>query len=626
MLLKSLVAIALALSLLASDSATPVLAQSEGGRAPSREPDLTYETPLADPIEPVNRSIGFINHGFMMGIINPTSWVYRLILPKPVRKCVNNAGENLAYPVRLVNNLLQGQFTGAGVETERFAVNTTVGVAGLFDPASHWEIGSYETDTGKTFGKWGWNSHLYLMLPFLGPSSERDAVGKVGDTLLNPATYLFPASFVFTYNRLSDEVLDYKIFTASEYDPYALSRDLWFYSRLDAEGAAGPAEAEDYSAIQTLDVVRLKNKKYKFPTWRKDKKVFISSTGEKLPYSLWLQRNPAPVVFILPGLAGHRLESSAMVLAESAYNEGFSAVTISSAFNWEFMQSASTSPVPGYAPRDVSDINEALAAVSRDLHERYPGRFTGSALMGVSMGAFHTLLLAASEGKAKGDSGLQFDRYIAINPPVDLMYGMQRLDAFFNAPLAWPPDEREARMKEALRKGVQLARDDHKPRTEPIFSSSEAQFLIGLRYRLSLRDIIHSSQRRNNMGVIRASLGTFNRGEAYDEIAQYSFLRYFESFVVPSIQTRKRGGVDREQVRRAGDLKSFQDGLGSNPKIRVFTNENDFLLSAEDRTWLKETFADGRSDISPKGGHLGNLYQPETQARIMKWVREMLAH
>ncbi|MCA9450220.1 MAG: VacJ family lipoprotein, partial [Candidatus Omnitrophica bacterium] len=90
--------------------------------------EVPFPSPLSDPIEPFNRTMGYVNHGFMMGIINPTAYVYRFVIPRPVRKCVNNAGENLAYPVRLVNNLLQAQGTGAWEETKRFGVNTTVGV------------------------------------------------------------------------------------------------------------------------------------------------------------------------------------------------------------------------------------------------------------------------------------------------------------------------------------------------------------------------------------------------------------------------------------------------------------------------------------------------------------------
>src|SRR5471030_444223 len=93
---------------------------------------------VPDPIEPFNRVMWGFNKAVMTGVIKPTSRVYRFVVVKPVRTSIGNFGHNLTYPGRLINNLLQGKWLGARDETWRFVCNTTVGILGLFDPATKW--------------------------------------------------------------------------------------------------------------------------------------------------------------------------------------------------------------------------------------------------------------------------------------------------------------------------------------------------------------------------------------------------------------------------------------------------------------------------------------------------------
>jgi phospholipid-binding lipoprotein MlaA len=147
---------------------------------------------VPDPIEPVNRVVYAFNKGLMTGAVKPTAKVYRFIVRKPVRTGIGNFGKNITYPGRLINNLLQGKWAGARDETYRFGCNTTVGVAGVFDVASKWNIPKADADFGQTFGQWGWKPACYLMLPIYGPSNERDTVGLAADTAANPLTYIAP--------------------------------------------------------------------------------------------------------------------------------------------------------------------------------------------------------------------------------------------------------------------------------------------------------------------------------------------------------------------------------------------------------------------------------------------------
>jgi phospholipid-binding lipoprotein MlaA len=113
----------------------------------------------------VNRVIWGFNQELMSRVVKPTSRVYRLAVPQPARAGIGNFGTNLTYPVRLINNLLQGKWNGARDESYRFALNTTAGLGGFFDVATKWNIPKADADFGQTFGQWGWKPHCFLMLP-----------------------------------------------------------------------------------------------------------------------------------------------------------------------------------------------------------------------------------------------------------------------------------------------------------------------------------------------------------------------------------------------------------------------------------------------------------------------------
>lgn len=195
---------------------------------------MPYFDVIPDPIEGVNRCSWAINTGLFRGILYPASCGYTYVLPKQVRTKIGNAGHNLTYPVRLVNCSLQGKWSGAWEETKRFGVNSTVGVAGFFDPASKWEIGRADEDFGQTFGYYGAGPGFYLMLPLLGPSNGRDLVGRVLDYPLDLAFWIGQAnpdalwpSFIrptASFNDLSGQAPTLKRQLDSQNDPYSTLR------------------------------------------------------------------------------------------------------------------------------------------------------------------------------------------------------------------------------------------------------------------------------------------------------------------------------------------------------------------------------------------------------------------
>ena len=126
------------------------------------------------------------NHALDSTILEPVAKGYRAI-PSPIRKGTGNALDNLRSLLTFSNNILQGNFRAAGNTAGRFAINTTVGIFGIFDPAT--KLGLKEKDKedfGQTMGVWGTNTGCYFVLPILGPTTTRDAIGLVGNIFLDP--------------------------------------------------------------------------------------------------------------------------------------------------------------------------------------------------------------------------------------------------------------------------------------------------------------------------------------------------------------------------------------------------------------------------------------------------------
>ena len=145
-------------------------------------------TVVRDPLESVNRLTFKFNDFIYLNVVKHIAKGYQKVTPDPVERGASNFFKNLGYPVRLVGNLLQGRMKGAWLETERFAVNTTLGVVGVFPAANRFErLQPLESeDMGQAFGAWGIGEGPYLVLPLLGPSNVRDLVGFVGDRAVNP--------------------------------------------------------------------------------------------------------------------------------------------------------------------------------------------------------------------------------------------------------------------------------------------------------------------------------------------------------------------------------------------------------------------------------------------------------
>lgn len=205
-----------------------------------------------DPIEGFNRAMYAFNDGLDKAVIKPVAKGYDAVLPNPVRTGVTNFFGNIADLFIGVNNLLQGKVSDGGGDLGRVAVNTTVGVLGVFDVASRMGLEKHEEDFGQTFGRWGMGSGAYVVLPLLGPRTVRDTGGLVLDVATDPVGYIdhVPTRNTLLTLRVINDRADLlpaeKVIEEAALDKYSYTRDAYLQRRrsLVYDGNP-PREAED---------------------------------------------------------------------------------------------------------------------------------------------------------------------------------------------------------------------------------------------------------------------------------------------------------------------------------------------------------------------------------------------
>ena len=189
-----------------------------------------------DPWEPFNRRMHRFNNAVDRTVARPLATAYMKVVPRPVRLGVSNFFNNLGQPVSAVNALLQGKPVQAGHALGRFVVNATLGIGGIFDPATDANIPFRSEDFGQTLGVWGWRNSRYLELPLFGPRTVRDAFGLVGDAPLSPTRQLNDDQTRWMLQGLQLVDLRTQLFVVDRMregaaDDYALVRDAWMQRR-----------------------------------------------------------------------------------------------------------------------------------------------------------------------------------------------------------------------------------------------------------------------------------------------------------------------------------------------------------------------------------------------------------
>ncbi|MGD0844906.1 MAG: VacJ family lipoprotein [Geobacteraceae bacterium] len=219
-----------------SEAGVPPKAEAAPEEAEAVEAE--EEATIADPIEPWNRAMFQFNDKLYFWALKPVARGYNAVVPEPARISVRSFFRNVAMPVRFVNSLFQGKFKAAGTELARFGINTTIGLVGFFDVAkSRFDLEAHNEDLGQTLGHYGMGGLMYIVWPFIGPSTVRDTIGYAGDSFLDPVSYIDPfeaAIGVNAYgqiNKTSLELGTYEDMVESALEPYIAVRDAYIQYR-----------------------------------------------------------------------------------------------------------------------------------------------------------------------------------------------------------------------------------------------------------------------------------------------------------------------------------------------------------------------------------------------------------
>lgn len=211
-----------------------------------------------DPWESWNRGVYKFNTVADKAIARPVARAYVKVVPRPIRTGVSNFFSNVDTPTVMINDALQGKFKAAGNDLGRFVLNTTVGIGGLFDPATSAGLDRNEEDFGLTLGHWGVHPGPFLELPILGPSDMRDGPTKVVDAYTKPTQYI--SNLYVRYGLDLPYLIDLRASLLpldetlnNTFDPYAFIRDAYLARRayLVSDGKATDDQLVDPGADES---------------------------------------------------------------------------------------------------------------------------------------------------------------------------------------------------------------------------------------------------------------------------------------------------------------------------------------------------------------------------------------
>lgn len=353
----------------------------------------------------------------------------------------------------------------------------------------------------------------------------------------------------------------------------------------------------------------------------KGKVKFMQKNGdeeEKVDsrYSVWMQKQPADLVFIVPGLGDHYRNSQAALLAEAIYNAGYSVAIISNPFCWEFTQSALTSMAPGYTRADAKDLYHHIARVLDDINEEHPGKVKDITVVGYSLGALQAAFLTRNDVI---EHRLNIKRYVLLSPPVNLIYGLTTLDNYYSIWKNWDAVTltNNRNMAVGFYKGYSygaLKTDSYLPVTE-----EQASFVIGFTFRMSLGDVMKKIIERHPMEIF-GEVSSWKQQEFEKQLERYGFQRYVDTFLKEAHPTIFATSEPFKHVNGICSLPAMANELRQNQNIVCLHTADDFLLNDYDRNWLKRQMGD-RLVMLDHGSHLGYFCMPQALDIIIKLVK-----
>lgn len=655
-------------------------------------PDYAYEFLGQDKHENFNRKMFNFNLGLNKYAIKPIHTLWATIIPQYGMDRIFGISNNIEYPIRLVSSLVQRDFKNAGRETARFFINTTIGLAGMFDPTKHLLKFTRSRDNmDKALARCNIKSGMYFVAPVINFTTIRGLFGRLLDMALNPSTYigtpiLAIIKAAIMINRTTYLQAIVQLIEINFDDPYYIAKlafgiDSFIkknnYDRVEITNELFVKEADvviedetvyrenqtntivsakiakdstnsektvkkqknDYEEISIKPDIYLKDYApqapvvdsmrtflFEFPEVRKSiwnelspwnrsfakrfkvSSVILSQGREKYEFKYRLQKNKnAPLAIIYPSTGDGIDAGHPMMFAKLFYDAGYSVVIEGNPFRWEFVRSMPESYKPGLPSKDAKAMRIASAKIIEKLEKKYGTKFNQKVIFGTSLAGLDVLYMAQQEEK---ENTLGDTKFIAICPPVNLMYSVDILD---NYAMDWVKykDLIKPKVAFASAKLVKLyqSKDDIKfPVVNHLpFDEDEAKLFTSFVMHEKLANVVFEIEKAP----------TNKKSDIYEKIDKMGYFNYFVKYLMPYIEQDDR---DIEHGFGLGAISSY---LANNDNYKIYHTRNDYLINQNQLKQLKY-MAKNNLTIIDNGSHMGFLYRKEFIDDLKKTISEAL--
>jgi hypothetical protein len=343
--------------------------------------------------------------------------------------------------------------------------------------------------------------------------------------------------------------------------------------------------------------------------------------------TLAYQKKKAPLVFLIGGAGATESSSKLLIMMKALYQAGFHVITLPSTSSANFIISASRDSVPGDLTEDAADMYGAMEAAWKEVENDI--EVSSFSIAGYSLGGIQAAFVSKLDEERRV---FNFRKVLMINPPVSLYSSVTRIEnllkqipggsekqgIFFNRMLS--------KFSQFYRYGNFVSINDeflYAIYTEKLFSHEETAGLIGLMYHINMAGMIFTTDVMTNSGYVvpkNRVLGPTDSLFEYFLISTHlSFFDYFDEYLYPHFKKRNPG-LTRQDFLESQSLKSIEGYLKSSARFGMITNENDFILTVAELSYLRQLFGE-RAKIYPRGGHLGNLEYTENLAYMVNFFK-----
>jgi len=348
----------------------------------------------------------------------------------------------------------------------------------------------------------------------------------------------------------------------------------------------------------------------------------LEGRGE-VSVALYRQHRAAPLLFILSGIGSNPYFGLGTYFANVFHREGFHVVVLPSPMHWNFALAASPSGAPGYAPDDARDLYDVMQRTLQILEGRHGVKVASVHFMGASLGALEGAYLSVIDAEQKK---IGIERFLLLNPPLDLPYAVERLDQWAALQEKFGPEKSAALRGRALAIVDSFTRDkrddpasvDRLARKFACFTTEELQFLIAEYVQTTVPELVYVTQAIHDQQLLVSAKGSLS--ERLQEAKGFTLTDYTNKIAIP-VWTRRAGlQSDSQSLRNGGSLAAILDRVRSNPKVFIMHNADDVLTSRGSVEELKSAMGD-HMILYPVGGHLGNLWFQQNRDAIVAVVK-----